>query len=87
MRYRVRREVREIDRDCCGNNVARVRASVFVNFTVTLTDTQQLGLHDSKLCAFSVRDTRPCLSGNHFCSHFGILDSLFDSIWSDTTAN
>jgi hypothetical protein len=34
-----------------------------------------------------VRDTRPCLSGNHFCGHFGILDSLFDSIWSDTTAN
>jgi hypothetical protein len=34
-----------------------------------------------------VRNTRPCLSGNLFCGHFGILDSLFDSIWSDTTAN
>src|SRR5918994_2849959 len=42
----------------------------------------RLGLHDSKLCAFSVHDTRPCLSGNHFCSHFSILNSSFDSIWS-----
>jgi hypothetical protein len=34
-----------------------------------------------------VRDPRPCLGGNLFCGHFGILDSSFDSIWSDTTAN
>jgi hypothetical protein len=47
----------------------------------------RLGLHNSKLCTFSVRDTRPCLSGNLFCGHFSILDGLFDSIWSDTTAN
>lgn len=47
----------------------------------------RLGFHNSQLCKFSVRDTCPGLIGDLVCGRFGIPDSSFDSIRSNTPAN